>query len=160
MVLPGRGNGPLRSPQPTATADTGRPEIVRYAPLVFGAIASLIIGLMRLFIYVCVILIRAFISVIRFTFVMFAALAAAMVGSRQQRAQHQPARAAAERTSRPSPTRIEPPRVAESTPTTVTSSFAPPAQNPTAPVAGWYADPWAAASYRWWDGASWTATTR
>lgn len=25
-----------------------------------------------------------------------------------------------------------------------------------APVAGWYADPWGAAAYRWWDGATWT----
>lgn len=29
----------------------------------------------------------------------------------------------------------------------------------TAPRAGWYADPSAAAAYRWWDGAQWTAQT-
>jgi heat shock protein HtpX len=30
---------------------------------------------------------------------------------------------------------------------------------PAAPVPGWYADPWQATSWRWWDGAAWTAHT-
>lgn len=32
----------------------------------------------------------------------------------------------------------------------------PPTRPPTAPPPGWYADPWVAAGWRWWDGWAWT----